>query len=179
MTALISPPANSPKIDNQTTDGLLGVSNSLAYRLHELERHIHNEETWWGRNAGGTDLAVQNDLTSWQLTAGTSEAFGAWVQLTDGTQFTEGVRFDAHRIMITAVSETDDLYYIQLGTGEAGAQVVKTTAPFYAASNFSNAGPIDIVKNRELNTVKLWARCKCQADSGTINFVLGIHSYEG
>jgi hypothetical protein len=32
------------KIDNKATLGSLGTSNSLAYRVHEIERHLHSYE---------------------------------------------------------------------------------------------------------------------------------------
>lgn len=37
--------------DAITTLGLLGTSNSLAYRVHELERHFHGYERWYGKSA--------------------------------------------------------------------------------------------------------------------------------
>lgn len=37
-----------PKIDNRAVDGLLGVNNSLAYKVHEIEKHFHNQEKWCG-----------------------------------------------------------------------------------------------------------------------------------
>ena len=36
------------KIDNQATLGLLGTNNSLAYRVHEIEKHFHSPERWLG-----------------------------------------------------------------------------------------------------------------------------------
>ena len=32
------------KIDNLSTDGLGGINNSLAYRIHEIENHLHSPE---------------------------------------------------------------------------------------------------------------------------------------
>lgn len=36
------------KIDNLASNGLLGVSDSVAYRIHELEQHSHVAERWFG-----------------------------------------------------------------------------------------------------------------------------------
>ena len=35
------------KVDSAATDGLAGVNNSLAYRVHEIERHVHSYERWF------------------------------------------------------------------------------------------------------------------------------------
>lgn len=42
---------NPSKIDNLATDGLTGVANSPAYRVHEIEKHFHNDELWYGISA--------------------------------------------------------------------------------------------------------------------------------
>jgi len=42
------------KIDNKAVDGLLGVSNSLGYRVHEIERHLHGRERWLGKAGSQT-----------------------------------------------------------------------------------------------------------------------------
>ena len=36
------------KIDDLAVAGLLGVSNSLTYKVHEVEKHLHGRERWWG-----------------------------------------------------------------------------------------------------------------------------------
>ena len=167
------------KIDGVAVDGLSGVENSLGYKIDEIEHHLHNEGQWWGRDAGGTELAVQNGLTTWQLTAGTGGAYGAWVQITDGTQFTTGARFDPHLLGITAVSAQDKSYLIQFGEGEGGAQTAFTTTWFYAPSNQVNAGPVAVISPRKANTIKLWMRIACETNGATLNTLLGTHPYSG
>ena len=41
--------SNKPlrKIDNLAVLGLTGVVNSLAYRVHEIERHLHSSASWF------------------------------------------------------------------------------------------------------------------------------------
>ena len=39
---------NPPKIDDQKVDGLEGVYDSLAYRVNEIEHHLHSFERWFG-----------------------------------------------------------------------------------------------------------------------------------
>ena len=40
--------ASINKIDGLSVSGLTGVSNSLAYRVHEIERHLHSSGRWFG-----------------------------------------------------------------------------------------------------------------------------------
>ena len=36
------------KLDDQAVNGLSGVEDSLAYKVHEIEKHLHNNEKWFG-----------------------------------------------------------------------------------------------------------------------------------
>ena len=39
-------PTGTAKLDSAATEGLEGVSNSIAYRVHEIEKQFHNYESW-------------------------------------------------------------------------------------------------------------------------------------
>jgi len=47
---------STDKIDGAATDGLAGTSNSLAYRVHEIEQHFHSSASWF--EAAGTPTAT-------------------------------------------------------------------------------------------------------------------------
>jgi len=47
---------NIEKIDSLAVNGLSGVSNSLAYKVHMIERHIHSGGRWLG--LAGTPTAT-------------------------------------------------------------------------------------------------------------------------
>ncbi|GAG06645.1 unnamed protein product, partial [marine sediment metagenome] len=51
IAALETVDGYTEKIDNLASLGLAGVSNSLTYRVHEIERHFHNNEYWYGAAA--------------------------------------------------------------------------------------------------------------------------------
>lgn len=165
------------KIDSAAVLGLAGASNSLAYKVHEIEKHLHGRGYWYGKDPGDTFLLV-NGMTPWQLTAGAGEAFGAWVQLSNGDEITAGPRYDPHQILVVQSSAASKIYYIQYGTGAGGAQVVRTTVPFFPAATLRQ-GSIPVICPRLYSTDLLWARAACETDAATLSFIIGLHVYAG
>ena len=75
----------SHKIDDLATAGLLGVVNSLAYRVHEIERHLHSGARWFETAAvpdGEVHVAdsIGSGAGAFQIDAG-NDTWGAWVQV--------------------------------------------------------------------------------------------------
>ena len=165
------------KIDDLAVAGLLGVSNSLAYKVHEIEKHFHGQGYWYGKDAGDTFL-VENGMTPWQLAAGADDAFGDWVQLSNGDEITAEPRYDPHQILVTQASAAGKLYYVQYGTGTGGAQVARTTVAFMPAATLRQ-GSVPVICPRLYSTDLLWARAACETNAATISFVLGLHTYAG
>ncbi len=174
------------KIDGYTTLGLAGTNNSLAYRVHEIEKHFHSMERWYGTDGDGTG-SVANNMTEWQLTAGTSSAFGTEVQLlaaddVNATDFNiTPVKFDMHRVFVTASSINDKNYIIQFwaGTGTFGEASLLTEVPYRTGSNVAEVAPIEVQMPRLAVNSKVWARVKCETNAGTLDFIVGIHAYQG
>jgi len=170
-------PQDNQRIDSLATSGLTGVSNSLAYRVHEIEKHFHNSGHWYGKDPGDTFL-LENGLVSWQLTAGAGGAFGNWVQLSNGDEITSGPKYDPHLLMVTQASAAGKLYYIQLGTGAGGSQEAITTCAFYPSATLRQT-PVEVICTRVNKTDLLWARSCCETDGATTSFVIGLHIYAG
>lgn len=168
--------ARTLKIDGEATDGLTGTVDSLAYRVNEIEKHVHNYGHWYGKDPGDAFL-LENGLVSWQLTAGAGGAYGNWVQLSNGDEISDPY-YDPHLITVTQASAQGKLYYIQFGTGTGGAQVVITTIAFFPAATLRQS-PVDVICTRVANTSLLWARAACETDAATVSFVLGAHHYAG
>jgi hypothetical protein len=164
------------KIDLRAIDGLVGVSGTLGYDVNEMERHFHNTGHWFGRDAGDTFFA-ENSLTPWQLTAGAGDAFGNWVQLSNGDEIASPY-YDPHLILVTQASATGNIYLIQFGTGAGGAQTVRTTAAHFPAATLRQS-PEDVICPRIGNTELFWARAACETDGATISFIVGLHTYAG
>jgi len=184
--------AETGKIDKKAVDGLLGVSNSLAYKVHELERHFHNTEKWFGLAAvpsGETHRAdrMAGGIQPFVLTAGNDD-FGAWVQILGSTDtpVTAGmVSFDAHRFLVTDTNSTN-VFLIQVVSGESADIAAKISAELFSeaayvsATNNNDSGVEEVMVRRTDVGEKVWARCVCIGSSGsTISFYPAVHEYEG
>jgi len=191
---------NSPKIDSRAVDGLLGTSNSLAYRVHEIERHFHSRERWFGisANQSGNDWALDT-LTPFVAISG-ADAYGtdhtggagavdeAYVIGTDDMPGISGmVKFDIHRILILDVDHST-VYKLRIVYGSVDrATSVSTglyseiTILFDAVSPTISAGsPVDVQMPRLTSGVDMvWIEAWNANDNSQIDFLVGIHEYEG
>jgi len=182
----------SKKIDDEETNGLLGAHNSTAYRVHEIERHLHNREKWFGL-ASAPDAEVHRadrmagGIAPFALLSGNDD-FGSWVQIlgSGDTPVSDGsVSFDAHRYLVTTTDSTE-VFVIQLASGESAGLAAKILAeeftenPYISATNNADSGINDVMSIRVVAGTKVWARVACIGkDAKTINFYFGIHEYEG
>jgi len=138
-----------------------------------IDRHVHSPGHWYGRDPVDAFL-LENGLVAWQLAAGNGGAYGNWVQLSNGDEIADPL-YDPHLIIVTQASASA-LYYIQLGTGGGGAQVVETTTAAFPGAALRQA-PQLVQTDRIARTELLWARCACTTNGATISFVLGLHTY--
>lgn len=184
--------ANSPKLDDETTEGLSGTSNSLAYRVEEIEKHLHNQEKWLGAAAaasGETHVADEMGpgIAPFAFLSG-NDAFGSWVQIlgsSDTPIKAAQVKFDAHRFLVTSTDSTE-VFHMQVAAGESADLAAAITAknytsfPYIAPTNNNDSGISDIMTSRVPAGVKVWARVICIGQNAkTINAYFGIHEYEG
>ena len=179
-----------PKIDEEATNGLLGVNNSLAYRVHEAERHLHSYENWYeaAASVSGTNHVadrIGDGGGAFQVDAGNDE-WGNWVQilgLDDTPAIPGSVKFDLHRFEFSA-SEANAVYFFQIGFGISGTAAINandyTEAVFKPASNQIDSGPVTVQSKRHSAGTFVWARCKCPGENtATLDFYVGLHEYEG
>ncbi len=180
------------RIDHESTDGLNGVSNSLAYRVHEIEKHLHSSEKWFGDAAvasGETHVAdrMGPGIAPFALLSG-NDAFGSWVQIlgsTDTPVTPAMAKFDVHRFLTTSTNSTS-VFLVQTVTGESAGIAAKLSAenysehPYIAPTNNNDSGIENAMMSRETTGVKMWARCICIGqDAKTINVYFGLHEYVG
>ena len=181
----------SDRIDGYATDGLSGVSNSLAYRVHEIEKHFHSSGSWFqaaGTPSGETHVADRVGTAggggAFQIDAG-NNTWGSWVQIlgsSDTPARTGQLYFDPHEIVVSACERTA-VYFVQIARGDSGAAglAAGTYTEFtYSADTNKYTGILAVQTGRAPVGSKLWARCMCPGqDTGTMDFYFGIHEYQG
>lgn len=181
------------KIDNLAVDGLAGVSNSLSYRVEEIEKHFHNREKWFGAAAvasGETHVAdrMAGGISPFQLVAGNDDFNATWTQVlgsSDTPVASGSLFFDSHRFMVTDTNSTN-AYIIQIVGGESADIAAKILSeefsefPYISGTNNNDSGISDAMSSRVEVGLKVWARCCCIGASGTtIDLYYGIHEYVG
>lgn len=183
---------DTSKLDDVSADGLSGASNSIAYRIEEIEKHFHNREKWFGVAAspsGETHVAdrVGGATSAFTLTAGNND-FGSWVQIlgsSDTPVQTDYAYFDAHRYIVTTTNSTN-AYIIQIVAGESAdiatnlANEAFSETMYISASNNNDSG-IETIKTSRIPTgTKVWVRTACIGGNGTtISLYFGLHEYSG
>lgn len=183
---------NVKKIDDEAVLGLEGTANSLAYKIAEIERHLHSGACWFGaaNTPSGTHGAdrIGTCTSSFQLDAGDSSVtptWGSWVLIfgSDDTPERDDMQFfDPHLMAVSATEGAFD-YCIQFSRGAAGDDGISAgtyTEVMYCSDGNKNAGRTNLQTGRAPAESSIWARCLAQGrDTATINFYIGIHEYEG
>lgn len=184
------------KIDSTIVDGLSGVSNSLAYKVHEIERHLHSAGRWFGSTAGVAPGLITS-LTPYAVTSDAAAlTYGAAVEILDGTEVFDlsytPVNMDPHRIFITGVTATG-VYKIRLGNSkwDGSADTYADMAAAVAAGQYtefllevdstkSDAISAPVQTGRMMVGSTLWAQVMhTDASAETVSFLIGVHGYEG
>jgi hypothetical protein len=176
------------KIDSFKVNGLLGVKDSLAYKVAEIERHLHSGARWFESAAVPSATHFADGIGSgggpFQIDAGNDD-WGSWVQIlgSDDTPVKAGnLYFDPHQMIVKDAQESNS-YFIQIGRGASGAAALAAgtyTELVYSATVQKETGIIEVQTGRAPAGSLLWARCKIPGtNTGTFDFYFGIHEYEG
>ena len=177
-----------PKIDSVATDGLAGITNSLAYRVHEIEKHFHVRERWWGAAAvpSETNAIDANVDTPFVATSGNDD-WGTAIPIcgtADNPVITTDVKFDAHMILVTDTDHTTP-YRIRLiyGTGTSAAAISAgqwSEGMFITSGGpFSSGVPAEGRMPRIDVGSKLWVQVWNETNASTVSFFWGAHGYPG
>lgn len=177
------------KISSEATSGLGETYNSLAYRVAEIERHLHSGARWYEKAttpSGETHVAdrIGVGAGAFQIDAGNDD-WGSWVQILGSSDTPAEVGkayFDPHQFIVEDV-ERAATYFVQITRGDSGAAglAAGTYSEFvYAALSSKDTAIIPVQTGRAPAGSKLWARCMCPGQStATLDFYVGIHEYEG
>jgi len=188
------------KIDREAVDGLVapGVRNSLAYRVHELEKHVHNNERWFGLHtsiSAGVNEGENMSVLPFVSTIGNGETWGDWIPLlgSGDTPVVGGmVAFDLHRIAISDVVNAGSdpnkhPHFVQIGMGATtGAIGLNYTEFWNIPEKDGKSAPIDILMPRHTAGDLMWLRHKvvnrdsqAPIDECAMEFYFGLHEYQG
>jgi hypothetical protein len=185
--------AELAKMDQLSTSGLAGVNNSLSYRVHEIERHIHSYESWTclattpDPEAHVADRITQTANTCPFVIDGGNNTWGAWVQISgsiDTPHRTGEIKYDPHKLFFTNVERASTVHFVQVGFGNAGSDALAastyTEFVYRSGTAIAREAPFEFQARRQNAGVKMWARCwALGSDTGTLSFYLGSHGYEG
>jgi len=114
------------KIDGAAVSGLAGVADSLAYKVHEIEKHFHSAEEVYGLSAANGVLTRK--ATTPIITPCGSGAWGNEQYL--GGAFPEGgsnLKVDLNKLYVTAVGTANRVSILEFYTGDIGTQVTSVT----------------------------------------------------
>jgi len=186
--------AELKKIDQEAVLGLLGpVPDSLAYKVHEIEKHFHNVDRWLGEHSSRSaedDCGEINVMTPFQSDA-ENDGYGPWlcvIGLNDLPVQTGMVKYDLHHLVVTDVELGADLaihkIQIAFGTGTAGDAYSAgqyTDVPPFIPERGAAFSVMDINMPRNTGGVyKSWLRHWVDSvNTGTMDFFAGIHAYPG
>ena len=178
------------KIDDLATNGLAGVNNSLAYRVHEIERHLHSHETWFETAAIQDPGLHEADRLgdgggAFQVTSGNT-VWGEWLQIlgtTDTPHLGSSPKFDFNTFFIEDVQKAGT-FFIQFGFGATGAAALEagniTETAYVGTIGAGNPLPIHIQSRRITAGTKAWVRIKTPlVNVSTMDIYFGLHEYEG
>ena len=186
------------KIDARSVNGLLGVSNSLAYKVHEIEKHFHNTERWLGMSGdqSGTDWSDSvSDATmipvfvviSGDDTYGADADDEAKVIGTSDLPLQTGmVTADIHHLFVVAADDTS-IWWLRIvyGSGTMADAITDGQYSEYpvipdAAVQGSISVVTDIMMPRITAGVdKVWIQGKNTTNNATLEFYVGLHEYAG
>jgi hypothetical protein len=179
------------KIDNQATDGLLGVHNSLAYRVHEIEKHLHSREVWFGVHSvvdPGVNEGEAWSVTPFTSTSGADSVLGAWIPIlgTSDTPFKATyASFDVHRLEIPDVVAGASLkpHLIQVTWGDSGAAGFAAgdyTGFWTIPEKGGRASPVVLQCPRITAGTKVFLRHAVVGQAAaTMDCYIGMHEYAG
>jgi hypothetical protein len=182
------------KIASLDCGGLLAVIDSLAYHIGVTRRAVNHYERWFAKAAAANgeihvaDTIGNTGTAALQIDAG-NNTWGAWVQILGSSDTPVAgeatyVRFNLHKIFITATEQDNSVYFVQFGFGTSGAAALSagtySELVYKASANNTEEIAYEIRARRQAAGTKAWARCWCVgSNTATMDFFFSVIQYEG
>ena len=150
----------------------------------EIEHHLHGNEIWFGDAAtpdAGVHEADRESLVSFRVDAGTNTWGTAVLVLgtTDTPVATGMTKFDLHKVLVTA-TERNVLTYLRFTFGTSEAQGItdgnSTVVALITAATVKYSA-VEFMQKRATAGTKMWVNAKVVGDTGTVDFIFGLHEY--
>lgn len=180
--------SETDKIDGAAVDGLAGVSNSLAYKVHEVEKHFHNRGRFWGSNGAATETnAIAATVSVPFVAASGNNTWGTAIPICgtgDNPVLATDVKFDAHLLLVTDTDHATP-YRVRFiyGTGTSGEAIAAgqwTEQMFITATGpFSSGVPVNVIMPRVDVGSKVWCQVWNATNGSNVDFFWGAHGYAG
>lgn len=180
--------AETDKIDNAAVDGLAGVSNSLSYKVHEIEKHFHNRFHYWGATGAPTETnAIAATVTVPFVAVSGANTWGVAIPIlgTDDIPAEAGdVKVDAQTILVIDTDHATP-YRIRIiyGNGTSADAIAagqwSETMFITATGPFSSGVPVVIGMPRVTVGWKLWVQVWNNTNGSNVDFYWGCHGYSG
>jgi len=193
---------NKEDIASETADttSLIGLMRKAVVEAHQIERHLHNIELWFGPAAvavgedhvadllgevGGIPSGV---ITSFRATSGANKSWGPAVQIWGATDYglmpaTKQAFQDSHRLRVTAaeVDKNEWLLRIIVGTSAAAGVTARTYGiiPLFVENTNKVLHPTDVITERAAAGSKIWMQLLhvTNNDAKYVDIQFGIHGY--
>lgn len=176
------------KIDQAATDGLAGTVNSLAYRVHEIEKHLHSREFWWGSDGSPDETtAIDANVDVPFVAISGNDTWGTAISImgVDDIPANVGdVRFDARRVLVTDTEHATPyrMRFIWGSGTSANAISAGQWSEFMfitASGPFISGTPVEMQMPRATVGEKLWAQVWNATNLSEVDFFYGCHGYAG
>ena len=178
---------NTRTLEEVASTGLLGVVDSLAYKVAEIRSHHHGWERRYGVAVAADathkmdPISDGNAVVPFRIDAGTSD-WGDWVQVIGSADTV--LSFDFHNIMVVAAEGANKTWFLQFGIGATGAGMLtdETYSELVFTPQSVNGRPTSIhsMSDKAPAGSLGWARCLCRdTDTHWLDFYIGMHFYEG
>ena len=194
---------NKEDVASETVDvaSLVALLRKTLAEAHEIERHLHNYERWFGPAAvasgedhvadpigevGGTPAGV---ITSFQFTSGANKSWGTAVQIfgaTDAAVVLPSGRqavFDLHRMRPTASQFSGRDWYLRIIAGASAAAGVTADTysilPLFVDTTRKVQTPVDMITEREDAGTKMWVQALQTTNNSqeTLDLQFAAHGY--
>ena len=190
-TALVAIEPETDKIDQAVTDGLTGVVDSLSYRAHEIEHHLHGRERWWGALAGPDETnAIEANVNRPFVAVSGNNTWGTAIPIvgTDDIAANAGDVFvDVKRILVVDLDDDTSPWRLRFiwGSGTSGDAIaagqwsemmIQSNA---VPGNRAGAVPLEMQMPRIAAGLICWAQTWTAVNLDAMSFFIGVHGYEG